>query len=52
MYNGGPERFHEKTKSTLFEGRLGHSITLNANPIMTIYPLDAYRNYIEFPVFV
>lgn len=52
MYIGGPEKYFEKTNFKISSGRIGHSITVNANPVMTVYPMDAYRNFIEFPVFV
>ena len=44
--------FFEDVKCTLSHGRIGHNITMGANPVMSIYPLDACRGVIDFPVFV
>ena len=52
MYHTIDNRFFEVVNSTVLEGRLGHSITIGANPVMRIYPQDAYRYFIDFPVFV
>ena len=52
MYHRIDNKFFEVVNSTVLVGRLGHSITIGANPVMQIYPLDAYRDFIDFPVFV
>ena len=52
MYINGISTYFEKTNFTISTGRIGHCISINANPVMTIFPRNAYRKVVEFPVFV
>ena len=52
MYHIINSKFFEVVKPTTERGRLGHEITINAYPVMRIYPQDVIRGIIDFPVFV
>lgn len=52
MYHTINNKFFEVVNPAIEKGRLGHEITISANPVIKIYPLDSLRKTIEFPVFV